>query len=750
MPLARVLLAAALLCWLAIAWGAQARPLSPVAIQLNWKFQFEFAAPIAALEKGFYRAAGLDVRLVEGGPTVDPVAPVADGRIPFGIAGSSLVVNRAQGQPVVALAALMQHSAVGLLAWKPAGIESVHDLAGKRLAISVDTADELRAYLQSQGLPPATYTRLVKHMGLGDLVEGNAEAISVYVSNELFLARDHLHDYVLLSPRSAGIDLFGNVLFTNEATLKAKPELVKAFRRATLQGWEYALAHPEEIADVILARYNSQGKSREHLLFEAARLRELTRPDIVEPGYMSPGRWRHVAEVYAGQGRMPGDFDLTGFLYDPDARPDLTWLYLSLAGALLALAVAGGILWQFHRLNVRLRAEVEERRQAESALLVAKQAAESANRAKSEFLSTMSHEIRTPMNGVLGMLELLRESGLEAEQQEHVDIALTSAQALLAILNDILDLSKIEAGRLEIQSAPFSLAHVVDECVRTLGYRAREKGIVLETRIADDIPPVMLGDSMRVRQVLLNLLGNAIKFTERGRIGISAEPGERTPTSWTVRMAVSDTGIGIPPESQDRVFEAFTQADASHTRKYGGTGLGLAIVRRLVELMHGTIRVESVTGEGSVFHFTLRFGSVPPEDAQAIAAGERRQARDEKGLRAVRVLLVEDNPVNQQVAAGLLGKLGLDTEIAENGQKALDMEVARGPYDVILMDLEMPVMDGFEATRALRARGVKTPIIALTAHALRGYRERCLEAGMDQFLTKPLNFEDLRAALAQP
>lgn len=745
----RLLSGLAALSLLVAAWSTEAAPLAKVAIQLNWKFQYEFAAPIAAVEKGFYREAGLEVQLLEGGPNVDPFTPVAQGRIPFGMAGSSLVVNRAQGQPVVALAALMQHSAVGLLARKGAGIDSVHDLVGKRLAISFDTADEIRAYLQSQGLAPSAYNRQEKHLDLHDLAAGRADAISVYVSNELFLAQDHIDDYVLLTPRSAGIDLFGNVLFTNETTLMTRPELVKAFRKATLKGWEYALAHPEEVADIILARYNSQGKSREHLLFEAAKLRELTRPDIVEPGYMSPGRWRHVADVYAGQGRIPANFDLTGFVYDPDAKPDLTWLYWTLAGTLLALAVTGGILWQFHRLNTRLRAEVEERRHTEIALLDAKREAEAASRAKSEFLSTMSHEIRTPMNGVLGMIQLLRESEVDAEQREYLDIAHTSAQGLLAILNDILDLSKIEAGMMEVHAMPFSLAHVITECVRTLGHKAAEKGIAVDTRIAAEIPPEMLGDPVRVRQVLLNLVGNAIKFTEHGRVGITAELAQRDQDGVTVRLAVSDTGIGIPPENQARIFDAFTQADASHTRTYGGTGLGLAIVRKLVELMGGRIWLESEAGRGSTFHFTLRFQPAAPGTTaeEATMAGK---ASAPQGMRPVRVLLVEDNPVNQQVAAGLLGKLGLDTDIAENGQQALEMEAASGPYDVILMDLEMPVMDGFDATRALRARGVETPIVALTAHALTGYRERCMEAGMDNFLAKPLKFEDLKAALAQP
>ncbi|MBT8440047.1 MAG: ABC transporter substrate-binding protein, partial [Gammaproteobacteria bacterium] len=291
---------------------------SDVSIQFNWMFQFEFAGPVAAKEKGFYRDAGIEVEFREGGPEVDPVSPVAQGDADFGISGSSLVVDRFLNKPVVALASLMQHSAVGLLARKSAGINSVNDLVGKKLAITFDTAVELDAYLKSQGIVSGDYQRIEHFVPLEELDQGDADAIAVYTSNELYHIQSRPDDYMLFSPRSSGIDLFGNILFTNEAMVKNHPEVVAAFRHATIKGWDYALKNQREVARIIYEKYNSQNKTLSHLLFEAEKLNELTRPDIVEPGHMYPGRWQHVVDIYREMGKITGDIDLGEFIYDPN------------------------------------------------------------------------------------------------------------------------------------------------------------------------------------------------------------------------------------------------------------------------------------------------------------------------------------------------------------------------------------------------------------------------------------------------
>jgi diguanylate cyclase (GGDEF)-like protein/PAS domain S-box-containing protein len=350
-------------------WLSAAGAVEKVSVQLNWKHQFEFAAFYAALHQGYYRAAGLDVMVHEGGPGVDAVRRVVEGRADFGVGTSALVVERYNGRPVVALGSLMQHSPIALLALRRNGIDGVHDLAGKPVAVDPHSRDEIDAYLRAAGLQP-TQIRLIDQTDwtLASLDGGREAAKVVYTSNEPFFIRGREHEYLLLRPQSAGIDLFGNILFTTQRAVEARPQVVKAFRDATLQGLVYALNHAEEIADLIVATYNTQGKSKEHLLFEADQMRELTRLDIVEAGYMSPDRWRHVVAVLASQNLLPADVDLTGFIYD-DRRDSLPrWLAAVFLGTLAGLVLATVIVLRFRQLNRRLTLEVAERNHAEHEL----------------------------------------------------------------------------------------------------------------------------------------------------------------------------------------------------------------------------------------------------------------------------------------------------------------------------------------------------------------------------------------------
>ena len=404
---------------------------------------------------------------------------------------------------------------------------------------------------------------------------------------------------------------------------------------------------------------------------------------------------------------------------------------------------------QLETVNTDLTDEIDHVKSMEQELKQARDRAEKMSEAKGEFLANMSHEIRTPMNGVIGTLQLLEDTELDTSQREYVTTAHKSADALLTILNDILDLSKIEAGKMDIEIIPFDLRELTQELTALYGLKAEQKGIVLRCEIDDTLPTLLRGDPTRIRQILFNLVSNALKFTEQGEIVVRIKVTPGNEDNIVLRTEVQDTGIGIPAEAQQKLFTEFTQADGSTTRKYGGTGLGLAIVRKLVSLMYGELGVDSTPGEGSCFWFVLPLQVTGDVDDSPVAVVEEQQP-DDRPLSG-KVLLVEDNPVNQMVAGKMLEKLNVDNEIANNGIEAL-LKLESGQYDAVLMDCQMPELDGFEATRQFRTKeevtgGPRMPVIAMTANVMEGDRERCLEAGMDDYLGKPVKLEELESIL---
>jgi two-component system sensor histidine kinase/response regulator len=404
------------------------------------------------------------------------------------------------------------------------------------------------------------------------------------------------------------------------------------------------------------------------------------------------------------------------------------------------------------------RSEIEQRK--------AREQAESANRAKSAFLATTSHEIRTPMNGVLGMLQLLEESSLDEKQASWVEMASQSGRLLLTIIDDILDLSKVEAGRMELDAVPFDPVAVISSSIESFHDRAERKGLELELVFDDRLPARVIGDDGRLRQILTNLIGNAIKFTERGGVRIQVSEAGSASSVCHLHMRIRDSGIGMDGDTLARLFTPFMQADAGTTRRFGGTGLGLAICRRLAELMGGKIEVESELGVGTEFRVELTFpvsevahtepaGLEMPilgDSGDDQPAAETSAAATRSG--GVRVLLVEDNPINQAVASAMLRKLGVQLITAVNGREALDRILADSAIDLVFMDVQMPVMDGYEATRRLRAleqagRRPRLPVVALTANAMTHDRKACAEAGMDDFISKPMTKNSLRAAITR-
>lgn len=714
----------------AVSPKASSQAFEPITLQLKWAHQFQFAGYYAAIEKGYYREAGLRVSVQEAVVGVEPSTAVLGGEAQYGIATSDLLLLRAKGEPVVVLAPIYQHSPLVFIASKRSGIQHIHDFAGRRVGIEPH-ADELYAYLHLEGIERSQLQLETHHFDPDSLIDGTLDALSAYTTDERFLLDQAGLEYQIFSPRAGGIDFYGDTLYTTEKEIAEHPERVRAFVEASLRGWAYALDHPEEIVQLIYRQY-SQRHSLDHLRFEAEQSRRLILPEVVELGYNNPGRWRHIAQTYATLGMVPTDLSLEGFLYDLEPHPNLERYYFSIALTLTIVALLTIVVLHYRRLIRRLRTEVEQRQQltaemeslsmeqklvlehaqvgiglirdrkivwgnptlarmvgktretlvntstrvfyqsdadyerigalyaetlrqggsidveipmidlhagtrtvrllgkavdpsdpfrgaifilhdvtearaAADALRQAKESAERATEMKSAFLAHVSHEIRTPLNGIIGIADALHDDlRNRPEQREFCEIIVDSARTLLELLNDLLDSARMEAGKLNIAHEPFDLLAEIRQVLQLFRLQARNRNLGLGFRHDDVRCAHLLGDAVRVRQILSNLVANALKFTQQGEVTVAASSFETSPGRAQVEIRVIDTGMGIAAERLSNIFEDFTQADDSIVRSFGGSGLGLSISRQLALLMGGDLRAESEVGKGSVFILTLQ------------------------------------------------------------------------------------------------------------------------------------------------
>lgn len=548
-----------------------------VTLQLKWRHQFQFAGYYAAIDRGYYREAGLEVRLIESAPGIFPVDEVLAGRADYGVSNSDLLLRRNEGKPVVALAAIFQHSPLVLIALRRGGLLDLPDLYGKPIMMEPQTA-ELLAYLKDEGLDLAKLQLIPHTYKNAKLLNGEIGAISAYSTDEPYALRQAGVDFQLFTPRTGGIDFYGDVLFTTEAEIAAHPDRVRAFREATLRGWDYAMAHPQEIVELILKKY-SQRLSREHLRYEAQQTALLMHPGLIESGHMNPGRWRHIADTYAQLGMLPADFPLDDFLYRPNPGPNLKPVYWVLAG-LTALTIATlGWALPLWRLNRRLR---------------------DADAAKSRYLAFLTHEIRTPLSGMAGTLEFMKAEKLCPNLHNQVQMLEHSIQNLVQLVNNVLDFSKIEAGKVTLEFQAVEVEMFMRKLCGDFQHLAEAKGLHLRQEIDPAVPAVIITDSLRLRQILSNLLANAIKFTAAGSVTITVEP-VATRQGVRIRFQVSDTGPGIPEDKLVTLFRPYQQGDESTARLFGGSGLGLSIARELARLLKGDITVCSTPEVGSTF-----------------------------------------------------------------------------------------------------------------------------------------------------
>ncbi|HEY1169996.1 MAG TPA: ABC transporter substrate-binding protein [Verrucomicrobiae bacterium] len=575
-------------------------------MQLKWKHQFQFAGYYAALEQGYYQDAGLDVELREAQPGRDPVETVLNGEAEFGVGTSELMLLRAKGKPVVVLAAIYQHSPLVLVARRTAAINDLHDLVGKPIMIEPQSA-ELFAYFKAEGVDPRNLKIEHHTFEVEDIIKGKVAAMSAYSTDEPFVIEKAGMEAMTFTPRSGGIDFYGDNLFTTEAVIAQYPERVKAFRAASLKGWEYALKHPREIVEIIGSKYGNR-KTSEHLLYEAEHTKQLMHTDLVEVGHMNPGRWRHIADTYAEFGMIPRGFEFEGFMYDPNPQPNLRWVYWVIVGAIAVTLTAIGWMLPLYRLNRSLRHEISERLKAEENLRAAKEAAEEANAAKGHYMAVMAHEVRTPLAGMVMLMQNLGLDKVDRSCRDDLKLVENSAESLLKLVGDTLEHSKLEAGRLELEQLPVGPRELMEEVGHLFRPSAQMKALELRIVLDEKLPGVVLSDPGRLRQILNNLVSNAIKFTHKGHVELRAEM-QSLPDSapqnglrkQKLIFRVTDTGDGIAPENQRKIFSPYAQADPTIARKHGGSGLGLSISKQLAKLLGGDITFQSTPGKGSIF-----------------------------------------------------------------------------------------------------------------------------------------------------
>ncbi len=740
------------------------KQLENVSIQLKWFYQFQFAGILVAKEKGFYKDVGLNVTIKERDPSKNNILQVANGESQYGVADSVILLYRAKGYKVRVITTIFQHNGIVLLSKKGSGIVSPYEMKGKIIAYQEGLDDSIITNLFAFAkLTKDDYIKAPMDFTHMSFVNGKVDVTESYISIEPYwLKKKYNIDVNIIDPKNYGIDFYGDLIFTNQKEIDEHPKRVKAFKKATIRGWAYALAHKDEAIKIILEKYNTRNLEYDQLLYEARITENLISPKYIPLGEVKKERFLRLAELYANENidKQALENAVENLIYNPNAKVGILTKYKY--HIIISLFVLLFSLFFLGLYNRQLQYMVKKQTRA---LRKAKKEAESANKAKSFFLANMSHEVRTPMNAILGMTRLVLDMELGPEQRKLLTNVMFSAENLLGILNDILDFSKMEAGQLTLDQQNVNLVSMFDNLVSSFSVQAEKKNIYIEDKTDfSKVPNFILADELRLRQILVNLIGNAIKFTNKGGVSISVETLNQSKALFTLRFSVVDTGIGISPDKQKIIFNIFTQADTSTARQFGGTGLGLAISRQLVEMMGGTLQVESCEGQGSTFHFSI---DVPPGKKEVFPAEHAPSGGSD--LDNLDILMVEDNVINQELAKIVLEQDGQKVTVASNGLEAIDI-LASNAFHIILMDIQMPIMDGLVTTAIIRncenglkgnqeipkdlekklisrLQGKHIPIIAMTANAFKEDRMKCKKAGMDDFLSKPFMPKDLYETL---
>jgi signal transduction histidine kinase len=599
---------------------AEERELRSVKLQLKWTHQFQFAGYYMAQQLGYYREAGLDVEMLPGGPATDVADRVLSGQADFGTGTSDLLLDYAEGKPVMVLGVVYQHSPLVLIMRSDKPSSTLQDLPGHPLLVEEHSAD-ISAMFSRAGLPLDELDVTCRSGSIEPFLKEEAFAISAYLTDEPFTLNQSGIDHFIFSPRAYGIDFYGDNFFTTTQRVEEDTGLVKGFREATIRGWQAALADPERAIDLILEHYPAE-KSREQLVYEARITKDLmTR--LVTPGYMLPGRWEHIADTYIEVGMLDERPDLSGFVFQPEHPVVLpVWFWKAVPGAVALLVLVTAAALYFRTINLRLRAEVEKRREIEHRLVEsnqemtrAKETAEEASRKMTWFISNVSHDLRAPISSMIGLSNIFRHHSKNLNLPERFNTFLeqlhSGGEFLMLMLNNILDLSALEMNEAVVRPEPIVVSEWGGSIANLVRPMATERSVEVSLRTNPERATIQ-ADRMRLSQILLNLSHNAIKFSPKhGTVFITL-----TCEADALRMEVRDEGPGIPEEEQEHIFEMFSQGAEGPSHR-SGTGLGLSIVERNTHLLHGTIQVGNAEPTGTMFTVNIPLNAEPAADAAA-------------------------------------------------------------------------------------------------------------------------------------